>query len=114
MKLLFLVSLIAAVSAVPIDNSFQNIDDIGYYMVVDSKKTWQDALQYCYSLDSHLATVNSPEEAEVLQKLLNEHEVPYYAHIGFSNLENKGYFITVEGKINLPVYSSRPIILNVI
>ncbi|KAJ9593151.1 hypothetical protein L9F63_027607 [Diploptera punctata] len=62
------------------------------------KKTWVDALGYCQSQGGHLATVNSPEEAEAIKKLMNENNIPYYAFIGFSDIVTIGDYITVEGQ----------------
>jgi Lectin C-type domain. len=73
---------------------------LGYYKVHnETKTTWQGAWQTCRHENSHLAVVNSPEEAEFLATLSKKSNTESnYLWIGFHGWYTD--WITIFGKFS--------------
>lgn len=67
------------------------------YAIFDMDMTWEEARDYCQSLDGHLVTIGSLEENMFIQSLVSNAGIKYAA-IGMSDEEEEGTWVWVTGE----------------
>lgn len=78
----------------------KNIYDFGghFYMVSNDKIQWVDAKEKCEELGGHLVVMSSAEENSFVKGILDKEGKSYYTAIGYSDEEEEGKWVTVNGE----------------
>lgn len=78
----------------------KNIYDFGghFYMVSNDKIQWADAKEKCEELGGHLVVMSSAEENSFVKGILDKEGKSYYTAIGYSDEEEEGKWVTVNGE----------------
>ncbi|XP_067006079.2 hemolymph lipopolysaccharide-binding protein [Anabrus simplex] len=89
----------------PPAEGYEYVPGMGFYKLHLDLMTWQAAKEQCEADGTHLAIINSEEEATVLLKIFSEHRDIHWVEkwddqvwIGLSDIEKEHKFVTVLGE----------------
>ena len=75
------------------------MDGLGYYKFHNVQKNWQQAKEVCAQEGTHMIILNSEEEANALDKIIEKSKTGNWFHwVGIHDLYSEGKFVTIFSK----------------